>query len=144
MYDKSITLFCFNKEQGKWYPYVLNDVDFGANKGVNTSATGDTDSDRIIVLVKSDKRKKIITESEIISYLPPKEYQKTLKPQKHFTFTPGKDFICDGIYEDLSAVTDDEYESGFYHYMNKIRDGVYLITSADFFSLLPHFELEAK
>ena len=46
--------------------------------------------------------------------------------------------------DDTEPLTDDDYDEGLYHALNAERDGIYLISSAGFYGLLPHFEIGGR
>ena len=41
-------------------------------------------------------------------------------------------------------IPEDDYDEGFYHAMNDANDGVYRITAAAWYDLLPHFEIDGR
>ena len=59
-------------------------------------------------------------------------------------FAPECDFIFAGAWPDTEPLTDDDYDEGLYHALNAERDGIYLISSAGFYGLLPHFEIGGR
>lgn len=81
---------------------------------------------------------------EVRWYIGPKAYAKLDNPHGYFTFKAETDFFVVGNYSSEVPITDDDYDEGLYHAMNDAQDGVYMITSAAYFSLLPHFEIGGK
>ena len=41
-------------------------------------------------------------------------------------------------------ISDDDYDSGLYDYLNSENDDIFMITSAEFFGAIPHFELGGR
>lgn len=78
------------------------------------------------------------------TYIGPKGYANLEDPDGYFTFKPETDFMVVGNYASGAPVDDDDYDEGFYHAMNDAQDGVYMITSAVFYGLLPHFEIGGR
>lgn len=81
------------------------------------------------------------------SYLTPKAWDRQtndLLPQT-ITFTPGEkfDFFYVGEWTE-DPIADDDYENGFYDYMNSTYDGVYAVTSVSKLGVIPHFEITGK
>lgn len=79
--------------------------------------------------------------NRVKKYTGPMAFSKLDDPRSWFTFCPEQDFILVGAWLDTEPIPDDAYESGFYDAMNETNDGVYKITSAAFYGLLPHFEI---
>lgn len=81
---------------------------------------------------------------DVRKYIGPKAYARLDDPRGYFTFKAETDFFVVGNYSSADPVDDDEYDEGFYHAMNDAQDGVYMISSAVFYSLLPHFEIGGR
>ena len=79
-----------------------------------------------------------------IRFVSPKAYAALDDVHGFFTLTPESDFIMIGNYGEADAVDDDDYDEGLYHALNDDHDGVYMITGATWYSLLPHFEIGGK
>ena len=77
-------------------------------------------------------------------YVTPKAYSHLISPEGYFTFKPETDFFVVGNYASTEPIDDDDYDEGLYHAMNEAEDGVYMITSAVYYSLLPHFEIGGR
>ena len=144
MYDSTITLFNYHEETGKWYLSVISGVDLISNKASISGNTGVNSSDTVDIIVKCTADCVISTSEGAKSYTGPKAYAQCETPTACITFAPKKDFIYEGVWEDLTPIDDSEFESGLYNEMNNSYDGVYLISSAAFFSLLPHFEIGGR
>lgn len=81
---------------------------------------------------------------ELRKYIGPKAYARLDNPVGYFTFKAEQDFIVEGNYSSDLPIDDGKYDEGLYHAMNDAQDGVYMITSAVFYSLLPHFEIGGR
>lgn len=145
MYRDVITLFNFHKNTGLWYPTVFSGVDIGVSKASNPTTHGTNNGDTVNILIHCKPDKTLTTaDGEEKSYLGAKAYSKCATPHAFVTFKPECDFIFEGEWPDMSPVADEDYESGFYHEMNDNYDGVYMITSASFYGLIPHFEIGGR
>lgn len=140
MYDNTITVFNYHQKSGKWFPTVISKADFLVNKSSSSTSGGLDNADSVEIIVRC-------TPDRVINgkkYVPPKQYAKCDTPQAFITFAPESDFIFDGEHHSAEPIVDDDYDEGFYHAMNEEHDGVYIVTSAAFFSLLPHFEIGGR
>ncbi len=144
MYNDTITLFNFHKATGKWYAAVIPKVDFGSTLSSKPTTRGINSEDTVTFIVKSNRCKQIKTLSGKKTYLGAKEYARCDNPYGHFTFNDTKDFIYRGVWNGDMVIDEEDYDSGFYSYMNSEFDEVYKITSSEIFSLLPHFEVGGK
>lgn len=81
-------------------------------------------------------------------YLPPKRWDRQTndKLAKTLTFTSGQnfDFFIVGEYDDTEPIADNDFDDGFYDYMNRQLDEVYAVTSVAMYGLIPHLEVIAK
>ena len=149
MRDRTITLFNFHKASGLWYPTVLNNVSLNAVHADNATANAgivNADVTEAIIRVSADKS---VTDANgnIKRYAGPKLYANLENPAAYFTFTPEQDFFMEGDYGSAEPVSDDEYDDfdgGFCDAMNRKRDGVHVIQSAAYYSLIPHFEIGGR
>jgi len=142
MHDRTITLFNFHN--GKWYPSVISGVTVVEN--VASSATeqaGKTSGDAVEVSIPTSHAKGIETSAGFKAYVSPKGYAVCPAPAHCLSFKPEQDFIYCGEWA-TAPIADDEYESGLYHAMNEEYDGVYMITSAMWLGLIPHFEIGGR
>lgn len=144
MYDHTITVFNYHANTGMWYPSVIERVDLIENKGGNSTTSGKTSADVVDVIIHCSADRTVATTAGEKSYTRPKEYAVCIDPVERITFKPECDFIYDGVWPDLTPISDDGYESGLYHAMNDEHDGVYMIASAIFYGLLPHFEIGGR
>lgn len=81
-------------------------------------------------------------------YLPPKEWaSQTNDILPNIVTIASGDFFMEGEYSE-KIVADEDYQSrrdgGFYDYMNKNHDNVFLITNVGTYTLIPHFEIGGK
>lgn len=141
MYHDTITVFNYHAASGRWFPSVISDVDLLTTKSKNATTVGCNNADVVDIIIHCTVDKHISTGAGMKSYTGPKEYARCDNPAQHITFTPECDFIFSGAWSDTEPLTDDDYDEGLYHAMNTERDGIYLISSASFYSLLPHFEI---
>ena len=145
MYRDKITLYNYHTGTAMWYPSVIEGVDLGSVRAATATASADvTNADTVEVLIPCGRDKTVCTAAGTKRYAGPKEYAACETPAQSVTFRPECDFFLEGEPEDLTPVSDEDYESGFYHAMNEERDGVYMITSASFYGLLPHFEIGGR
>lgn len=153
MYQNTVTLF--NKYEDStgavyWYPHVLTGVDLITDKAASIAATGLDNADEASLHVMYK-----LVDGEIyigdLPYLPPKEWENQLGDDlpNSITFCSG-DFFTEGEYEtEDTVIADSDYatrvDGGFYDYLNKRRDSVYLITSASSpYTIIQHFEISGK
>lgn len=151
MYDKTVTVFNkYTDQTGNmhWYPHVLHGVDLIIDKAANIAKTGLDSADTSNLHVKYSLKdgKKMIGDKP---YLSPKEWEKQPNDELtgSITFAPG-DFFIEGEYPE-EPVLDSDYanrvDGGFYDYLNKRRDYVFLITTVGGpYTLIPHFEIGGK
>ena len=144
MYQNTITVFNFHEDSAAWYPSVIKGADLTETKSSGSTTTGKNNADTVDVIVHCSGDKQITTTAGAKSYTGPKEYAKCKNPAERITFKPECDFIYDGEWPDLTPISDEGYDSGLYHAMNDAYDGVYMVTSAVFFGLLPHFEIGGR
>lgn len=142
MYESTITLFNFHKATGLWYTSVFSGVDLGVNKASKSTTDGKMSGDTITAIIPCGADKTFVTsDGAEKGYMGPKEYARCENPADHITFNPERDFIYEGAWSEPSPISEDGKDTGLYHSMNDEHDGVYMITSAAFYSLLPHFEI---
>lgn len=144
MYQNTITVFNYHESTGFWYPTVIKNADLIEASSSNSTNHGKTNSDTVEIIVNCDSCKRINTICGLKKYIGPKAYAKSEYPYEYITFKPECDFIFDGEWDDIQVFNENDYESGFYHYMNDGYDGIYMIKSAAYFGLLPHFEIGGR
>lgn len=128
-----------------WYPHVLSGVDLIIDKAANVAKTGLDSADTANLHVKYHiaDNSKMIGE---LPWMPPREWEKQTNDDlpKSITFDSG-DFFMEGEYM-TDSVKDSDYadrvNGGFYDYMNKRNDYVFMITNVGGpYTLIPHFEI---
>jgi len=151
LYQQTVTLFNRIKDadgETFWYPTVLEGVhliDTHSSSWNNQGgASGSTAELRVLYVVKGGQ---IIVANK--PYYEPKAYRRLVEPEKAITFAYGHDdnadFFIEGVHGFKGAISDDAYDRhGFYNYMKKSYDGVYSISGANKFNLLPHFVISAR
>lgn len=145
MYESTITLFNFHEATGLWYSSVFSGVDLGVNTSSNSTTNGTNGDDTVNMIIHCTRDKRFITaDGAEKSYIGAKAYAKCDNPTACITFKPECDFIYEGEWADLTPISEEDYESGYYHAMNEKYDGVHMISSAAFFGLLPHFEIGGR
>ena len=151
IYKQTVTLF--NRIKGPddetiWYPTVLKGVHLidSHSSGWNGQggSSGSSAELRVIYAIKNGQ---IMIANK--PYYEPKQYRRLAEPHKAITFAYGHDDDCDFFIEgDLGfkgSISDDAYDRhGFYNYMKKAYDGVYSISAANKYNLLPHFVISAR
>lgn len=148
MYNKTVTVFNkYTDQTGNiyWYPHVLSGVDLIIDKAANVAKTGLNSADTANLHVKymiQDGKKKIGD----LPWFSPREWEKQTNDDlpKSITFDSG-DFFMEGEYA-TDPVKDSDYadrvNGGFYDYMNKRYDYVFMITNVGGpYTLIPHFEI---
>lgn len=174
MYQNTVTLFNkYEDSTGAvyWYPHVLEGVDLITDKAASIAATGldNADEASLHVMYKLVDGEIYIGD---LPYLPPKKWENQVGDDlpNSITFCSG-DFFTEGEVEldgeilggtvgtDVigefqiaymdTVIADSDYatrvDGGFYDYLNKRRDSVYLITSASSpYTIIQHFEISGK
>lgn len=171
MFRDVVTVFNFHESSGFWHTTVFKNCDLRESKADKRSAgSGEVNESKVTLLVnvKQDKSAHTIIyepnrivdnlgngllsgdrvmlsytdpdTSEVKRYAGPKAYAQLENPRGFFTLKPACDFIVAGNFFS-EPIRDDGYDEGLYHAMNRAQDEVYMITSAAFFGLIPHFEI---
>ena len=145
MYQNTITLFNFHEATGLWYPSVFTGVDLGVNNSSRSTKDGKNNGDAVSVIIHCTADKTFTTaDGTEKSYTGAKAYAKCENPTACITFKPECDFIYEGAWPDLEPLREEDYESGLYHALNDEHYGVYMISSAAYYGLLPHFEIGGR
>ena len=169
MYDRTITVF--NHHNGVWYPHVIRNADLIATQSKGRTAMfNETNADSVEIIVRFRKARgrvvdgdgnaivdrllnvlvwgapftAIETDAGRMRYLPPKAFSACNDPADSITFQPETDFLLDGEWPDAEPIPDSDYDNGLYNYLNEERDGVYMLTHATQYRLLPHFEIGGR
>lgn len=158
MYRDTVTLYNKYQVEGKdyWQPTILKDVDVnvtnaltesGAGRGYRSTSFGTVAEDTAKLHIKLKGEKSNITVQEH-GFKFPKDWKSSSSVAGCITFQPDCDFFWIGEETDLSPKEDESFMSGtiggFYDYMNKNHDNVYVITNYSVFSVIPHFEVIGK
>ena len=144
MFVSTITVFNYHEATKTWYLSMITGVHLLSAKSSTGTTTGVNNGDTVEVIVRCAKDRSITTSIGKKQYVAPKEYGKSENPEDLITFTPETDFIYSGEWENLTPIPEDEESQGLYYEMNDEHDGVFAITSAGFFGLLPHFEIGGR
>ena len=148
MYNKTVTVFNKYEDQtGEiyWYPHVLSGVDLIVDKAANIAKTGLDSADTAKLHIKYHSGDNTVMVGDL-PWLPPKEWEKQPNDElsESITFDSG-DFFMEGEYS-TDQIKDSDYtdrvNGGFYDYINKRHDYVFLITNVGGpYTLIPHFEI---
>ena len=144
LFKDVITVFNFHAKSGYWYPTVITDAHAIAARSSTHGTEGTNNADAVSVQITSNAAQNINSAEGVKSYTPPKEYAVINNPDKYITFTPECDFFIEGRWDNLTPIDDDEYDEGLYNALNEAQDGVYMISSATFYGLIPHFEIGGR
>lgn len=148
MYSKTVTVFNkYTDQTGEiyWYPHVLSDVDLIADKAANIAKTGldSADTAKLHIRYHIASGRKMVGN---LPWLPPKEWERQPNDElsESITFDSG-DFFMEGECS-TDPIKDSDYtdrlNGGFYDYINKRHDYVFLITNVGGpYTLIPHFEI---
>jgi len=150
VYDKTITVFS-RKKQGKdtvWYATVMDGVSITdtvveSENGQAREHTGD--NVRVVVRTQPESDGTVFVSGK--EYLNPKEWNRADAISDSFSLKSGSDFdfFIYGDYDEFDGAKDSLYEpNGFYQYMRKNYDRVYVISSVALFTVLPHFEIGGR
>lgn len=140
MFDRTLTIY--NKHGNMWYPVTVNNADMHTEMVSNITVNGIDNVGAVTMIIHSDSQKRIMASSGVVQYVPPKQYAALSNPAGYFTFWPEHDFVVEGSVSIIAD--DDDYDSGYYNELNKTMDGVHMIRAAEWFGMIPHFEVAAK
>lgn len=140
MYDTTLTLFNYHQGTKLWYTTVFHGADLIAAEGADSSTRGIQNKDAAEIIIRTNALQKAECSTGTKQYLGPKAYAVCTTPESCFTFTSEQDFIVVGDCGANEPLENDE-DCGLYQYMNEAYDDVYMIHSATYYSLLPHFEI---
>ena len=140
MFGYKVTLFNYHAATKQWHTTLFDGVDLMGVDAKSATRQGETNGSSVDLLinVKPDKSYKGK------QYMGPKAYAATETPADCYTFTPETDFFMEGDHSLPEPVSEDDYESGYYHEMNTVYDGVHMVVSAAYFQLIPHFEIGGR
>lgn len=150
MYTNTITLFNRYKSPlgDVWYSKILKNVDLIVDKAAINARYGAESSDTAKLHVRYDG----LNEDLFVggyNYYPPKMWEDLPNDDlvQAITFRSGQsfDFFIEGEYEFLTPIDDNDYKDGFYNYMNKEYDNVFVISSVSSpYKVIKHFEIMGK
>ena len=149
MYNDTITLFnrYSNREGDTWYPTVIRNVNVNVDRAAIIAKYGAQSADSAVLNVSYSLR----TKNKIVAgklWLAPKEWgeQPNDELANFLTFTGGNafDFFYIGEWQDTAPISDNDYNEGFYTYMNTRYDNVFAVTSVGMYTVIPHFEILGK
>ena len=153
MYADTITLFNrYERSDGSlvWYPTVIHGVDLNIDRAAIIAKYGENSTDNASLHIRyhaGDNGEIVIANRP---YLLPKVWEGQINDQlpNSLTFTTGQnaDFFWQGEWSGEAIILDSDYENknGFYNYMNRRYDHVYMITAVAQYSVIPHFEIMGK
>ena len=146
MYQDTITLF--NRKPGDrgqpdtWYPTVIRNVNLNIDRAAILAKYGAESQDSAMLSIRYSKKD---GEIQIAGkpWMPPKEWDRT---EDSLTFTGGTnfDFFWKGEWTG-GIISDSDYgDEGFYNYMNREHDYVFVVSSVAMYSVIPHFEIMGR
>ena len=128
-----------------WVPILLENVHLIVDRAIIVATYGEqaTDNARLHVRYNRSGTDAIVAGRV---YYTPKDFARLGDSSGAISFKFGElfDFFIEGDYTDLGVVNDDSYKNGFYNYMNRTFDNVFVITNVSKYNLIPHFEITAK
>ena len=128
-----------------WFPHVLTNVNFNADKSVIVSKYGEESKDNAVLNIKYHLRglTKMVNGKP---YLNPKDWERQVNDElsKSITFSQGNDFdfFMLGDYGSEEMIKDDK--GTFFRDIQQEYDNVYAITSVAEYTVIPHFEIVGK
>lgn len=143
MYSETITVFNRHRANGvdTWYPTVLSGVDLNVDAAAMRAKYGAEAKDRAKLHIRFHDGPVV---GDIYvggkKYFLPKEWQTS--DHSGITFQDGDlfDFFWNGAWAG-GPVMDEDYTNGFFNYMKKTYDMVFVITSVARYDCIPHFEI---
>ncbi len=146
MYQDTVTLF--NRRRDKtgdtWYPTVLQGVDLNVDHAALVAKYGSSCNDKAVLHIRYGWHDGPIIGSK--SYLTPLLWQAVADPTEMITFQSGEsfDFFIEGTWPDEKPINDADWPGGFYNHLVRTRDGVYAVSAAAQYSVIPHFEVMGR
>lgn len=138
----TVTVFNYfqvSKNESIWFPTVIKNCRLQITKGGKLTNEGQQSKDNATLFILVDKQTK--------PFLLSKEWLVQEDKQNFFTTQKDVDFFIEGEYTEI--VKDQDYftginENGFFDYINKTKDNVFLITSYSQRKLIPHLEIRGN
>lgn len=154
MFSDVITVFNYYESStaAVWYPHILSGVHLETDRGqiIKKYGPDSTDKAELHIAYTEKDGQKVIADAagkELI-WLPPKAWAKQVNDElaDSITFNPATDFFWKSEWTGERPVNDADYagrlSEGFYAYMNREYDFVFLITTAGGpYTVIPHFEI---
>lgn len=137
MFNLTITLFCLHAEE-TWHPVVIPGCQLIVDRAARREKAGLDNADGAKLFIQKAQLDKLG-----IRVTGPKEYDAQTDVHGKIAFHEGIDFFLNGSFPE-DPLADEAYPSGLYDYLNRVRDGVYLITSAAEYYVIPHWEITGK
>lgn len=145
MFDKTITVFNYRADLGKWFVSVIENADVVVARSENATQHGETNANGVDILIQSDAEGNIETAEGVKSYIKPKAFSNIEYPENHITFQPMTDFVYEGVYGENGPISEaGGGDLGLYHKLNNELDGVHLVVSCTRYTLIPHLEVVCK
>ena len=148
MYKDTVTLFNrYVDSMGNtmWFPHVLTNVNFNADKSVIVSKYGEESKDNAVLNIKYHLRglTKMVNGKP---YLNPKDWERQVNDDlpKSITFAQGNDFDFFMLGDYGSEEPIEDTKGTFYRDMQEEYSDVYAITSVANYSVIQHFEITGK
>ena len=148
MYSDTVTIF--NRKTAadgsvRWYPTVLEGVDLNTDRAAIAARYGHEDRSRAALHVPWVRG----GDGPMVSgkrWLPPEDWRRQEDPAGAVTFAVGEafDFFIEGVWDQAGPVRDADFRGGLYASLLRERDGVFAVTSAAMFSVIPHFEITGR
>lgn len=149
MYRDTVTLFNRSRKVGhdEFWPTVLTGVDLNADQAAILAKYGAQSQDKAALHIRYAGTDGAITVGGK-TYYSPKQWQALTDAEKAEAITfqagAGFDFFLVGSWDGSGPISDDDYTDGFYNHLNATQDGVYAVSSAAIYSVIPHVEVMGK
>lgn len=147
MYQDTITLFNRKKKSDNdvWYPTIIRNVNLNIDKAAILAKYGAESQDKAMLSIryKNNEQDVLIAGKP---WKPPIEWEEQVNEllPETMTFQSG-DIFMQGEWLGSNPIEDAEYEEGFYDYLSKKLDYVFLITEVSGpYVLIPHFEIMGR
>lgn len=148
MYSDTVTIF--NRKTAadgsvRWHPTVLEGVDLNTDRAAIAARYGYESRDKAALHVPWVRG----GDGPMVGgkrWLPPEDWRRQEDPAGAVTFAAGEafDFFMEGAWDQAGPVRDADFRGGLYASLLRERDGVFAVTSAAMFSVIPHFEITGR
>lgn len=135
MFGENITIFNYDENTDSYYPTVMEGVEVQNTLTVEQTQTGAKETNKVTIHIPYRE-----------DYLKPNAWKKAEDKENFFTFNAKnrKDCVYCGAWESKESVEDEKYTNGFYEYLCKNYDDVYLISTVSEYKTIPHWEVGGK